>query len=71
VPRYAKRAQLQLHPLVIGFLAIHRDCEPHASIAAPEFSRCPAPAWQGAWRAAVAFVMLLAAIAKVEARQDR
>ena len=61
-------AQLQLHPLVIGFLAILTVIASRiASIAAPEVLAMPGAGMAGGLGALLLLVMLFAAIANVEA----
>ena len=61
-------AQLQLHPLVIGFLAILTVIASRiASIAAPEVLAMPGAGMAGGLGALLLLVMLCAAIANVEA----
>ena len=61
-------AQLQLHPLVIGFLAIFTVVASRlASIAAPELLAMPAAGLVGGVGALLLLVLLFAAIANFEA----
>ena len=61
-------AQLQLHPLVIGFLAIFTVIASRlASIAAPEVLAMPGAGVAGGLGALLLLVLLFAAIANVEA----